>query len=73
MPEKQCCHRTCNLRYFPGMYVEAWVGSMYHVLLDLSRHNRSRVDGDCAAHLARATGIPHANMNELSDTTCGEA
>jgi hypothetical protein len=46
MQEKLRCKRKCNLRYFPGVFVEAWVGSMYYVLLDLYRHNRGSVDGD---------------------------
>ncbi len=37
MQEKPCCYRTCNLRYFSGVFVGTRVGSMYYVLLDLSR------------------------------------
>jgi hypothetical protein len=73
MQEKPCCNRTCKLRYFPGVLVGAWVGSLYYVLLDLSRYHRGRVDGDFAAHLARAAGTPKADLDGLRDKTCGEA
>ena len=73
MQEKPCCHRKCNLRYFPDVLVRVWVESWYYVLLCLSRYNRGRVDGDFAARLARAAGTSNADMDGLSDKTCGEA
>lgn len=55
------------------MFVEAWVGSWYYVILGLYQYHHARVDGDFEARLASAAGTPNADMDRLSDTTCGEA